>query len=504
MRQTLQLLFASVLALLVAAPVSAASPGGATTETLTGTLTSVHEDAFATGQESERYFLTSGAAHFELVFGDGGPAGQNGAEVTVTGTLDGRTLHVARSGGNSLRIRMQGPLSAITTSGASVGSVGSSGSPGTSAATPSALTAGSPAHASIAAVLINFSDLKTQPFTTAQAATALYNSTTSAKSFYEEESKGRMTVSGAVFGWYTLAAATTGCDWQTWVTLATNAANAAGANLASYTNVVFVFPSTSQCGFAGLGYVPGSVSLLNGTLSVQVMTHELGHNFGLGHANAISCTENGTRVALSSAANCSEQLYADPFSTMGNNALRHNQGSQLGELGWLSASEKVIGTPGDTYTISSYFSSGAVKLVRIPRGDGTFLDLDVRSAYGVFDNFAAGSPPVSGVTIRLGWGTASPTNSPARGAADRHHPGHRHLCRRAAPRRPHVHRPRLDDLLHHHVDLGGRRGRPGARGHRPVGPVEPHRHPRRRRLVRRAGMGRGHRQRRGRQLPDRP
>ena len=50
--------------------------------------------------------------------------------------------------------------------------------------------------------------------------------------------------------------------------------------------------------------------------------------------------------------------------------------------------------------------------MRIPRGNGSFFDLDVRTPYGSFDNFAAGSPAVSGATIRLGWGTASPTGSP--------------------------------------------------------------------------------------------
>ena len=80
--------------------------------------------------------------------------------------------------------------------------------------------------------------------------------------------------------------------------------------------------------------------------------------------------------------------------------------------GWLDASQKVVGTPGNTYTISPYLGTGPVKLVRIPRGDGSFFDLDVRTPYGSFDNFAAGSPAVSGATIRLGWGTASPTGSP--------------------------------------------------------------------------------------------
>ncbi|MDP2350259.1 MAG: hypothetical protein Q8M74_03780, partial [Chloroflexota bacterium] len=265
---------------------------------------------------------------------------------------------------------------------------------------------------SIAVVLINFTNLATQPYTKTAVQNALTGSSTSAGAFLEEESKGRMTVTGDVFGWYTIPATTTGCDWTTWHTLGLNAATAAGVSLTAYTNVVFIWPNTSQCAFAGMAYVPGKYSYLNGTISVQVMTHELGHNLGLSHANARNCIVGGTRVTIASAANCTTQAYADPFSTMGNNALRHNHGSQLGELGWLEASEKVTGAPGNSYAITPYFGASGVKLVRVPRGDGSFFDLDVRSPYGSFDNFSAGSPAVAGVTIRVGLGTASPTNTP--------------------------------------------------------------------------------------------
>jgi chitodextrinase len=97
---------------------------------------------------------------------------------------------------------------------------------------------------------------------------------------------------------------------------------------------------------------------------------------------------------------------------MGNNAARHNHGSQLGELGWLDATEVVTGAPGNTYTVTPYFATGGTKLVRVPRGDGTFFDLDVRMTHGSFDNFTAGSPAVSGATIRIGKGTATPTRTP--------------------------------------------------------------------------------------------
>ncbi len=153
--------------------------------------------------------------------------------------------------------------------------------------------------------------------------------------------------------------------------------------------------------------------MLNGNYSVQVTTHELGHNWGLGHANALYCTSGSTRVAIAAPSVLPVEGLPGPVLDDGQQrpapqprvAARASSASS-------SASEKVIGGPGNTYTIAPYFGSGPVKLVRVPRGDGTFIDLDYRSTYGSFDTFAAGSPPVTGVTMRLAVGTASPTSSP--------------------------------------------------------------------------------------------
>ncbi len=410
MRSSVQTLAAILLAATFVAPVAAATPGGATQETLSGVLEAVHVDEFSTGREREDYLLRTPGGMIPLEFADGGPDGYGGATVTVTGTRVGKVLRVGSSrAGRSFRVTRV-PVAGETTTVEALDGTGTSTSTVTTTSLAAA-TAAAPVAKNIAVVLINFTNLATQPFTKAAVQTALTGSGSSAKTFLEEESKGRMTVTGAVFGWYTINAATTGCDWQTWHNLGWNAATAAGVNLNAYTNVMFIWPNTSQCAFAGLAYVPGRFSYYNGTISVHVMTHELGHNLGLGHANARNCTVNGTRVTIAEAANCTTRTYADPFSTMGN-ALRHNHGSQLGELGWLEASEKVVGGPGNTYTITPYFGPAGVKLVRVPRGDGTLFDLDIRTPYGSFDNYAVGSPAVTGVTIRVGLGTASPTNSP--------------------------------------------------------------------------------------------
>ncbi len=408
MRHPLQVLAAILLAAVFAAPVSAVTPGGAAEESLTGIIETAQVE-MADGRDHFATTLRSGTAITPVEFARGNARDLSGSRVTITGIRHGGVLRVASAapGGGSLRVRSKATESALGVwETETSGTTASSG--GVSAATVEAAAVAK----TVAVVLFNFTDIRTTPYTKSQVQDALVNSSASAKRFFEEESKGRMTMSGAVFGWYQLNVASAGCDWAAWHTLAWNAANADGANLGSYTNVMFVFPNTSACPWAGLGYVPGSYTYLNGTINVQVMTHELGHNFGLSHSNAASCVVNGTRVMIAPKANCTEVGYADPFSTMGNNALRHDHGSHLGELGWLNPDEKTVGVPGHTYTITPYFRGDGLKLVRIPRGDGSFFDLDVRMPYGVFDTFAAGSPVTVGTTIRLGVGTASPTGSP--------------------------------------------------------------------------------------------
>ena len=381
-----------LLALVVSAPVSAVVPGGAAQQSMTGTLEMVYQDGMDRGPDAETWVLRSGHRITPLRPGTQDPSRWAGRRVTVTGTLAAETL-------------------GTTSIAAADGTSGTPAAAAPEATAPVDASAATPVAKSIAVVMFNFSDLRQTPYTAAEVQAAMTGAG-GVKAFYEEESKGAVTISARVFGWYQISATTTGCNWSSWETLAWTAANAAGANLSSYTNVMYLFPNTSACGWAGLGWTPGQYTYINGTTSVQVLTHELGHNFGISHANADQCYVNSIRVAIAATNQCSTDTYADPFSTMGNNALRHNHGSHLGELGWLAADQKVVGLPGYTYTITPWLGADGVKLVRIPRGDGTYFDLDYRSSSGVFDAFGASAPAVNGVTIRIGQGTASPGYNP--------------------------------------------------------------------------------------------
>ena len=52
---------------------------------------------------------------------------------------------------------------------------------------------------------------------------------------------------------------------------------------------MYLFPELNSCAWAGLGDIAGPETWINGFVSLRVMGHELGHNFGVHHANAWEC-----------------------------------------------------------------------------------------------------------------------------------------------------------------------------------------------------------------------
>jgi M6 family metalloprotease-like protein len=308
-----------------------------------------------------------------------------GAQVRVNGQMSGGSL-ILYSGNSN--VKQGGGGGGTTTSGDATGSSTSS--------IPVPYTLGAQ---STLVVLVNFQDDVVQPYTTSDAYNMFFGT---ANNFFMENSYGQTSLTGDVVGWYTIPSSVTTCDITQIATYGKNAATAAGVNLSAYTRYVYAFPQDNACGFAGSSDVGGnpSESWINGTtgqggkiLDIQIITHELGHAFGLWHSHLLNC---GTVATICSGGTVVE--YGDPMDTMGTPqtpAADYNafQKERLGWLNYGSSPAIQTVTSSGTYTINPYELSGVgPKGLKIFKGNDPttgakmWYYLEARQAIG-FDSF---------------------------------------------------------------------------------------------------------------------
>jgi hypothetical protein len=259
-----------------------------------------------------------------------------------------------------------------------------------------ASTSVTPGVKRIAVVLLNFTNDRTQPWTPAAVHGVVFDNSDSVNAYYQTASSGQVSLTGDVLGFYPISLDNSGCNVSGWRNAANTAVAAAGVNLANYSNVAYVWPHASSCGWAGMAGMPGNNLFINGSMMAGTISHELGHNFGMNHAQGLSCTSGTTKVALSDS--CTTSEYGDPFDNMGGgyNAMLSNW--HLAELGWRNP--QTI-TASGTYTIAPLANATGPCLLRIARGGGNYLNLEFRQPLQPFENYTSTYPVTNGVTIRV-------------------------------------------------------------------------------------------------------
>ncbi|MDC7714928.1 NEW3 domain-containing protein [Vogesella sp. LYT5W] len=265
------------------------------------------EDDFKGKKSRTRHFLkTESGPRYELKFKKSPPQHEPGSKIRVKGTQSGDTLtlELESSDSNSYQI-LAAPAPGLSSLG----------------------------EQKTAVLLVNFQDQPTnKPWTTGQWNSFMFGTTSdSVNHFFLENSYQQTWLTGNTFGWYTLPINSTDtCNQNNIATAAKSAAEAAGVDLSSYTRLVFAFPANS-CSWSGLSStvsVP-SQSFINGGMSLNIVTHELGHALGLFHSHGIDCD-------VSAIGNiCSYAEYGDKVDTMGA-GLGHFNAAQKERLGWLN------------------------------------------------------------------------------------------------------------------------------------------------------------------------
>ena len=146
--------------------------------------------------------------------------------------------------------------------------------------------------------------------------------------------------------------------------------------------VIGVITRNPELFFAGLA--GGNYMLLNGTwnlASVNTVVHELGHNFGLMHANSLVC---GTAIPIT----CESREYGDASSVMGssktglvtNPTVARFSVSELFSLNLIADSQTVLAVDSGDYRVFPAFGSDRTKprIILIPIAEQLVYSVEYR------------------------------------------------------------------------------------------------------------------------------
>jgi hypothetical protein len=154
-------------------------------------------------------------------------------------------------------------------------------------------------------------------------------------SLYQSMSYGKVSLVGAVTPWLKAFDGTAGCNLAPVRAAAGAAAKSAGFDPAKYDRVIYIHPDAG-CPWSGV--TQAATVFLNGAATTHLVAHELGHSFGLGHANLTDCRRHG----------CGALEYGDPYDTMGTGLGDFSAMAKF-QLGWLTRVTRV--TKNGTYDL---------------------------------------------------------------------------------------------------------------------------------------------------------
>ena len=230
---------------------------------------------------------------------------------------------------------------------------------------------------------------------------AMFTGDRSTNIYYGENSYGKETMAGEVFGPYEIPEPA-GCNVQGIANAAVQAMVDQGHNPNDYRQFMYHFPFIGGCGFGGLANVgspefPAQDSWYNGSLGCTVRNQELGHNYGMGHSHAYTCVDaDGNQVPLSD--DCEHIEYGHPYDPMGAGC-GHMSVVQKTFMGWLEGCNVVTtGVSGTFNLLPTELPCDGTQALRFEAYDGRMYWLEYRQPLGAFDGDGTG---MSGVLLNI-------------------------------------------------------------------------------------------------------
>ncbi|HJU55588.1 MAG TPA: hypothetical protein VJ715_13485, partial [Pyrinomonadaceae bacterium] len=168
------------------------------------------------------------------------------------------------------------------------------------------------------------------------------------------------------------------------------AARAAGYETNNFNLDIIVFKRIEAFTWAGLGYIGGKGSWLNGYFTIRETGHELGHNYGLNHANLWKTTD-GSVIGQGAS-----QEYANPFDAMGGGrttGTHHFSAWYKTLMGWLPNTGVQNVTAAGTYRLQphDFISSTGRRALKIQRDWNTYYWVEFRQAIAEYPAVAGGA-----------------------------------------------------------------------------------------------------------------
>lgn len=260
-------------------------------------------------------------------------------------------------------------------------------------------------------LLTKYVGVTTPSYSASQVSDVVFNGAASVNAFYSEDSYGKINLVGSVKNWIDIPAHHD-CDTYLDRTNAISAAHAAYPDI-DFTKIDrLILVDTFRCpGFAGVSSIgKDAVPTPNGPaffstsfvhsnygLDARIIAHELGHGFGLEHANSFMCDQT------SFSGTCQVHPYADVYSVMGASYLAQNNLLHKQQLGWVSPDQVKSITESGTFVLEPIETpANGLKGLELPFGMGErHLTVQFRQPIGVDRNITTPSDVFEGASIHL-------------------------------------------------------------------------------------------------------